>query len=182
MLLHPVIIETNRLVLKGFTPQDMTHLFTNYSPTEVSELLGHQNEAEYLTEKSKVDNGYATYNRTFLVFLLVEKTSHTVIGRCGLHNWNTDHHRAEIGYHMVLENYKRQGFMSEAVAAIIDHGFKELKLHRIEALVGRTNTASLRIIEKQGFVKEGLLRQHYFINGVYEDSVMFSKLAVEHFK
>jgi len=180
MELQPVIIETKRLVLKGYKPEDMTHLFTNYTQTEVSELLGHQNEEEYLKEKSKVENGYATYNRTFLVFLMVEKVSNLVIGRCGLHNWNTDHHRAEIGYHMVLENYKRQGLMTEAVIAIVDHGFKTLKLHRIEALVGANNAASLKIIAKQGFVKEGLLRQHYFINGVYEDSVMFSKLASEH--
>ena len=70
--------------------------------------------------------------------------------------------------------------MTEAVSSIIDYGFTKLKLHRIEALVGSNNIPSLKIIEKNRFIKEGLLRQHYYIADKYEDSVLFSKLYNEY--
>lgn len=180
MKLNPIIIETDRLFLKGYTPKDITTIFRNYSKNEIIEILGHRNEEEYLTEKNKEENGYATYNRRFIIFLLVEKISNKIIGRCGLHNWNVDHNRAEIGYNMQEDNFKCKGLMSEAVKSIIEYGFKELKLHRIEALVGSNNIASLKIIEKNHFTKEGFLREHYYIADKYEDSIFFSILHHEY--
>jgi len=81
---------------------------------------------------------------------------------------------------MEEEDYKRKGLMSEAVKTIIEYGFKELKLNRLEALVGKNNTASLRIIEKNNFVKEGVLKQHYYLNNGFEDSIVFSLLAEDY--
>jgi ribosomal-protein-alanine N-acetyltransferase len=180
MELQPVLIETERLILKGFSPKDMTIIFESYSKNEVMKLLGMRNDEEFKKEEYKQKNGYASYNRTFILFLLIEKVSNSVIGRCGLHNWNVDHKRAEIGYDIAEENYKRKGFMTEAVNAIIHYGFNDLKLHRIEALVGTENVASLRILEKQGFIKEGLLREHYYIDNKHVDSIMLSKLRSEY--
>ena len=70
--------------------------------------------------------------------------------------------------------------MTEAVSSIIDYGFNELNLHRIEALVGSNNIPSLKIIESQHFTKEGLLRQHYYLANKYEDSIVFSILYKEY--
>src|SRR5690606_38707150 len=172
--------ETKRLKLTGFSPQEMTSIFENFSKDEIKKILGHCTEEDYNKEEYKYKNGYASYNRSFILFLLSEKTSNKIIGRCGLHNWNTEHNRAEIGYNISDENSKRKGLMTEAVSAIIDYGFNTLKLHRIEALVGINNIPSLKIIEKNLFVKEGLLRQHHHTADKYEDSVLFSKLYNEY--
>lgn len=180
MNFNPINIETERLILKGLTPQDMTFIFDHYSKEEVMKTLGHSNEDEFEKEAHKQRNGYAAYNRTFLLFLLIDKSTEKIIGRCGLHNWNLDHKRAEIGYHLANDSFKRKGFMSEAVHAVISYGFNELKLHRIEALVGSTNIPSLKILEKHHFIREGLLREHYLVDGVYEDSVLFSILQSEY--
>ncbi len=176
MNLEPIKIETNRLLLTGFSPQDMKSIFENYRQDEIMRILGHRTEIEFHKEEHKQKNGYAAYNRSFLLFLLLEKTSNSIIGRCGLHNWNVEHKRAEIGYDISDENFKRKGFMSEAVSSVIEYGFINLQLHRIEALVGRHNVASLRILEKNNFVKEGLLREHYCVADNFEDSILFSKL------
>lgn len=173
-------IETERLILKGFSPDDMKVLFENYPKPEIKKILGHRSEEEYLKEESKYKNGYASYNRSFILFLLTDKSTGTIIGRCGLHNWNADHRRAEIGYTMEDENHKRKGLMAEAVEAIIGYGFKQMDLNRIEALVGPNNIPSLRLMEKNHFIREGVLRNHYYISGVFEDSVMFSKLREEY--
>nr|WP_294859731.1 GNAT family protein [uncultured Fluviicola sp.] len=173
------LIETKRLLLKGLSPEDMTIVFEQNPKQTVMTILGHRSEADYEKEYLKYKNGYATYNRSFMLFLLVDKTSDKIIGRCGLHNWNADHRRAEIGYVMEDEDSKKQGLMGEAVEAIIDYGFKVLNLHRIEALVGRENIPSLRLMEKNNFIREGVLREHYYVAGKFEDSIMFSKLLEE---
>lgn len=174
------LIETERLLLKGLSPEDMTEIFEGNLKPEIMKILGHRSEADYEKEYLKYKNGYATYNRSFLLFLLVDKTSDKIIGRCGLHNWNTDHRRAEIGYMMEDEDYKKLGLMGEAVEAIIDYGFRFLDLHRIEGLVGKENIPSLRLMEKNNFIREGLLREHYYVAGKFEDSIVFSKLREEY--
>lgn len=174
------IIETNRLTLKGLTPEGMTDIFEQYSKSEIKKLLGHRSEEDYQKEAYKQQNGYSCYNRRFKLFLLTDKATGTIIGRCGLHNWNPEHSRAEIGYAMEDEQYKRKGLMSEAVEAIIDHGFTKMELHRIEALVGTWNIPSLRLMEKNNFIKEGVLREHWLTNGKLEDSVVFSRLYPEY--
>jgi ribosomal-protein-alanine N-acetyltransferase len=178
--MHFEILETKRLLLKGLSPDDMTHIFENYTKPEIKKILGHRSEEEYQKEESKHKNGYSSYNRSFKLFLLIDKVSDTIIGRCGLHNWNEEHRRAEIGYVMEDENNKRKGLMTEALDAIIEYGFSKMNLHRMEALVGTQNIPSLRLMEKYNFIKEGVLRQHYYIANNYEDSVMFSKLYEEY--
>ncbi len=175
-----VIIETDRLVLKGLSPSDIKYIFDNLSKPEIKELLGHRTEEDYEKEESKHKNGYAAYNRSFLLFLLVDKESELIIGRCGLHNWNKEHKRAEIGYVMEMEDFKRKGLMTEAVKAIIDYGFRELSLNRIEAIVGAGNIPSLKIVESFNFIKEGTMRQQHFADDQYEDSIFFSKLRYEY--
>lgn len=182
MNLEPIKIETNRLILKGFSPQDMTIIFEKYSNVEIKKILGHRTEEEFQIEEFKQKNGYAAYNRSFVLFLLIEKITNNIIGRCGLHNWNLEHKRAEIGYNMADDNSKRKGLMTEAVSAVIDFGFIELKLHRIEAIVGNGNIPSLRIMAKYNFTKEGVMREHFFVGENYEDSFIFSKLQNEYFK
>ena len=180
MNLKPIIIETQRLKLTGYSSQDMTFIFENLNKDEIKKILGHRTDEDFQKEEYKYKNGYSSYNRAFILFLLTDKITNTIIGRCGLHSWNKEHHRAEIGYNISDENFKRKGLMTEAVSSIIDYGFTKLKLHRIEALVGSNNIPSLKIMEKNHFIKEGLLRQHFYVTDKFEDSVLFSKLYDEY--
>lgn len=169
-------IETERLLLRKLSPNDLKFIFKSYSEQDIRIILGHTTDEEFQKEKIKFENGYTTHNRSFENFQLIDKSTHKIIGHCGFHNWYVDHQRAELGYMIKDEDYKRKGIMSEALSAIIDYGFNSMDLHRIEALVGSDNTASLRIMNKFGFIKEGLLREHYFIHGKFEDSLVFSRL------
>lgn len=174
------IIETSRLILKGLYPEDMKYIFDHLTKSSIKEILGHRSDEEYLKEEYKHLNGYSSYNRSFQLFLLTEKESGRIIGRCGIHNWNIDSERAEIGYVMHEESFRKKGLMSEALIAIIEHGFEYLKLNRIDALVGVGNTASIRLLEKNNFKKEGVLKQQFKVDGKYEDAFVFAKLLSEY--
>ena len=55
-----------------------------------------------------------------------------------------------------------------------------MNLNRMEALVGPNNIASIKVIEKNGFVKEGIMRGHYKVGDGYEDSLIYSVLKSEY--
>lgn len=178
--LNFVTLETPRLLLRGISPEQMRYIFENLPKEEIKSILGHRSEQDYEKEVLKHQNGYSSYNRSFKLFLLTDKASGTIIGRCGIHNWNAGHRRAEVGYVMEDEQYKKKGLMTEALEAVLEYGFRHMNLNRIEALVGAGNIPSLRLMEKFGFIQEGLLRQHYFASDKFEDSLVFSKLYEEH--
>jgi len=174
------IIETKRLILKGLSPADMNYIFECCSKPAIKNILGHRSEEDYQKEEHKHKNGYSSYNRSFKLFLITDKAANIIIGRCGIHNWNAEHRRAEVGYVMEAEQYKRKGLMTEALKAVIAYGFNQLNLNRLEALVGIGNIPSLRLMEKYNFIQEGILRQHHAANNKFEDSVLFSLLYQEY--
>lgn len=174
------IIETPRMTLKGIPNQLMYNIFESYPKEQIKIILGHTSDEAFEKELYKHKNGYSSYRSAFVLFLLVDNTTQEIIGRCGLHNWNAECFRAEIGYHIEEERNKNKGYMSEAVAAIIDYGFNQLNLNRIEATVNPQNIPSVKILQKFRFVQEGYLKQHYFTSGQFVDSLILALLKTDY--
>jgi ribosomal-protein-alanine N-acetyltransferase len=101
------------------------------------------------------------------------KTDDNFIGHGGLFDIDKENGKAEIGYGL-LPGYWGKGYNSEAVEKIIDFGLKEMKLHRIYGLIVPGNDASVRVLEKFGFQKEGLLRDNGFARNKYFDMGIYS--------
>lgn len=171
---------TERLILKRVTPHDLKLIFAKYPKDDAKLLLGLSSDDEYISEKRKSDVGHTSHNRSILQFLFTDKETQKTIGRGGFHNWFFLHHRSEIGYLISDVSFRQKGLMNEALKAMIDYGFTTMNLHRIEALTGTDNLVSMRLLEKNGFTKEAVLRDHYYRDGAFVDSVMFSKLKHEH--
>ncbi len=84
----------------------------------------------------------------------------------------------KLGY-AVAHDWWGRGIATDAARTITDYGFQELGLHRVSAAVGPDNTASIRLVEQLGMVREGVIRDHVFTNGAWRDSVLYSALAEE---
>src|SRR5688572_13843785 len=168
--------QTSRLQLRKFTPEVYHQLFSNFSEPEIKEIIGLDSEEAYQKLLKKYEGGLASYNRSLVFFQLIERNSNAIIGGCGFHNWFPDHRRAELGYNLDKEEFKQQGFMKEAIAFVLNYGFQEMELHRVEALVSPNNVPSLKLVKHFGFQEEGLLKEHYFINDKFEDSLIFGLL------
>ena len=82
---------------------------------------------------------------------------------------------ASLGYWMG-QPYARSGHMSAAVAALMPYAFEHLRLHRVEAACVPTNQASIRVLEKCGFEREGYARSYLCINGVWADHLLFGRV------
>ncbi len=80
-----------------------------------------------------------------------------------------------LGYWMG-EPFVRRGHMTAAVKAVLPFTFSTLRLHRVEAACIPTNTASIRLLERAGFTREGYARQYLCINGTWHDHLLFARL------
>jgi RimJ/RimL family protein N-acetyltransferase len=84
----------------------------------------------------------------------------------------------KLGYAITAKEWGR-GYATDAARALVSYAFKELGLRRVTAAIGPDNTASIAVVQKLGFTREGVLRDHVFTNGAWRDSVLFSVLAHE---
>ena len=175
-------LTTSRLRLRKLTPEIFDYIYRELPASQQIKFLGLNSKEELEVERKKYKEGLWTHNKKFLYFQLLEQKNKKIIGWCGYHTWYLDHDRAEIGYGLFRDEYKNKGLMSEAIVPIIDYGFMQMELNRIEAFIGPENTASINLIKKLNFIKEGQLREHYCNNNRAEDSIVYSLLKREYEK
>ncbi|MBO6719020.1 MAG: GNAT family N-acetyltransferase [Rhizobiaceae bacterium] len=110
-------------------------------------------------------------------FLIFENRGRALVG--GLTLSNIRHgvaQSASIGY-WIGEPYSGKGLMLEALGLVAVHAFDKLKLHRLEAACIPDNNRSVRVLEKAGFTREGLLRSYLKINGIWQDHYLYALIA-----
>ena len=83
-----------------------------------------------------------------------------------------------LGY-WVGAPYVRQGYMTAAVRALLPAAFEVLRLHRMEAACIPTNIASIRLLERTGFKREGYARAYLCINGMWQDHLLYARLRTD---
>lgn len=82
---------------------------------------------------------------------------------------------ASVGYWMG-QPFARRGYMTGAVKAVLPFAFGTLRLHRVEAACIPTNDASIRLLQKCGFAREGYAREYLCINGIWQDHLLYARL------
>ena len=102
-----------------------------------------------------------------------------MVGMISLHDINYLDHKAYIGYWLDEDNLGR-GIMTEAVRALIEYGYGELDLNRIEIRAGVENVKSCAIPQRLGFTKEGVIRGAEYVNGVFIDLAIYGLLRDEY--
>ena len=109
-------------------------------------------------------------------FLTFDRVGRRLVGGLGLGNVRRGvSQSATLGY-WVGEPFARRGYTTEAVSLVLDHGFGQLELHRVEASCLPNNEASRRLLEKLGFTCEGLARGYLRIDGVWRDHLIYALL------
>lgn len=178
--LQSTILHTERLLLREMTPETYNKVMSQFMDSEIKTFFGMKTNEELELEKLRYQQGMTMSGKSFLYFHLVEKSNNQVLGWCGYHTWFKLHRRAEIGYVLNDDAYKRKGYMKEAIPEVIRYGFEVMHLNRIEALVSPDNKPSLKLINSNGFTREGLLREHYMSKNKLDDSIIFSLLLREY--
>ena len=109
-------------------------------------------------------------------FLIVRATDDVLVGGLTLANIRRGVAQAgSIGY-WTGEPFARQGYMTAALRALIPFSFATLRLHRLEAACIPSNAASIALLEKTGFQREGYARGYLCINGLWQDHLLYARL------
>jgi [ribosomal protein S5]-alanine N-acetyltransferase len=120
-------------------------------------------------EDQRTDQAYA--------FFIFRQEDNVLVGGLTLANVRRGVAQAgSLGY-WLGEPFVRRGYMTAAVKALLPFTFGTLKLHRVEAACIPTNVASIRLLEKCGFMREGYAREYLCINGVWQDHLLYARLA-----
>lgn len=109
-------------------------------------------------------------------FAVLLRDGCTFIGMVNYHARNTAHRRLGVGW-ILVPHYAGQGYMSEAMTALLSHCFGALLTHRVEAEIAAENSRSVRLAERLGFCREGLLRDRMQVGGVTRSMAMYGLLA-----
>ncbi|GAA6614965.1 GNAT family N-acetyltransferase [Scytonema sp. NUACC26] len=175
---HFPTIETKNLILRETKLADAQDIFQIFANDEVTryhdlETATRVEQAQFLIER----RAERFQNKQGIRWGIARKEDNIIIGSCGYSIKNR--FLLEIGYELARD-YWGKGIMTEALQAIIKWGFQELDINRIEAMVLIENIASIRLLEKMGFLEEGLLREYGFWKGQFHDLKLFSLLRKEY--
>lgn len=161
------MIETDRLVLRRMKVSDYADMY-EYSRSDLV--------TKYLLWNSHPD---ARYTRDYLGYIqsqyragefydwaVIHKETGKMIGTCGFARLDFENNSAEIGY-VLNPDFWRKGYATEAVKRVINFGFHDLNLHRIEARYIVGNEVSRRVMEKCGMVFEGIHKSSLYVKDKY---------------
>lgn len=173
------ILNTDRLDLVEIKQSHLGNIYKLFSDENVTKfynLLPLKNEQE--AQKS-----FDWFQKRFIDKLGIRwgialKGQQEIIGTVGFNNF-TKQHRANIGYDLQTEHWNN-GYITEALKAVINFGFNKLEINRIEAEVMQGNKISESVLTKLNFKNEGVLREWMFWNDNHYDMTMFSLLKVDY--
>lgn len=172
-------LTTPRLRLRKFKRGDVRDIFAYASDPQVTLYTPWEHHRELETTRNFLDTILAAYRQGRPApWAIVLRENNSLIGAIGIRNWTMEHARAEVGYVLARQHWGK-GYASEALQAVLAFGFSRMELNRIEAKCVPENKGSIRVLEKSGLRREGLLREVEFCKGKFGDLNLYSILRHE---
>ena len=165
-------LETDRLLLKCISSEDRGFLLTQFSCDEVNRYLF---DAEPLADIQDADEIIDFYiqpePRNQHRWILIRKDDRAKLGTCGFHCWNRTDNCCDVGYDL-YPDFWGNGYMSEAMQAILSFAKDEMGIKRIDACIYIENDASLKLAKNLGFVFKGKMRDEIFRGIAYPHKIL----------
>ena len=166
-------IRMSDVVLREIRPEDANNFFHYINNMHVKKYLS-ADDTPSTIEKAREELGY--WSRLFryrhsIYWGIADSKTDQLIGTCGFNNWSTCHQRAEISYDLAYE-YWGKGIMTRIIAAMCEFSFTKMNTNRIQATVTLENMASFKVLEKNGFIAEGMMRNYGLLHGQKKDFYM----------
>lgn len=177
MQLQNIILESSRLQMRPVTLADVDTVHTLHSLPQIDEFNTLGIPANIGVTQELVTRWITETRATppvSCVFYIGSKTNE-FIGLIGITMGKPNRSSAEIGY-KIHPTFWNQGYATEAVNQILNFCFTQLKLHRIEAGCATQNIASIKVLEKAGFTREGRKRKILPIRGNWVDNFFYAIL------
>ena len=173
------VLETPRLRLRPYRTDDDEAMFALYSDPRVMRYWSFPAWVELAQARIYLQRATAGMDSgEIFPWAIADRASDRLIGALTLFSLHAEQLRAEVGYSL-SPDYQGRGLAAEALRCGLAHAFDSLGLVRVEADIDPRNQPSCRLLEKIGFVREGLLRKRWRVNGEVCDSAFYGLLADE---
>ncbi len=173
-----MMLHTNRLHLREILLSDINSIHTLHSLPQTDEF-NTMGIPETIDVTKKIVNdwllGQTSIPRASYIFCIDLIETKQFIGLIALNLGKPNYRIAEVWF-KIHAAYWNNGYTTEALQKLLHFGFSELKLHRIEAGCAAENTASAKVLEKAGMIKEGMKRKILPIRGVWKDNYFYAIL------
>lgn len=167
-------LTTERLTLRQLATEDDNDLFVLRSDEHVMKYIArplYKNIEEAREKIVYLNNGIAKSEWIFWTITLKNDTK--LIGTICLWNIIKEHYRAEVGFEL-HPNFQGKGLMQEALTAVLDYGFKDMGFHSIVGYVNPNNLSSIKLMERNNFVREAYFKEDVFFNRKFRDTAVYS--------
>jgi ribosomal-protein-alanine N-acetyltransferase len=174
---EPVTLTPDRLVLRPLVAADAADLFTIFSDPAVMRYWSStawdslQQADNYI---ASADAGIASGSDLRLGITLAG--SGKLVGQVALYRFDQQNRRCDVGYALGRAHWG-QGYLAEALGAMLGHGFAALGLNRVEADIDPRNVASAKVLERMGFKMEGLMPERWIVAGEVCDTAFYGLLG-----
>lgn len=111
-------------------------------------------------------------------FLIIEDKEGSIVGNINSHDCDSINGTFQYGLY-IIEKHRKKGYASEAIQIFLQFYFLELGYQKAEVRVYSFNESSIKLHEKCGFIKEGVLRNHHYTSGKYHDVVCYGMTKEE---
>ena len=173
-------LKTERLSLRPMHVIDAEDMFDYAKREQVTEYLLWKEHPSVSYTKDYLKYIHSRYALgDFYDWAVIDRESRRMIGTCGFTKIDTANNSAEIGY-VLNPDFWGRGFATEAAMCVLEFGFRELGLRRIEARFMKGNDASLAVMKKLGMTLDGYLRDNIYVKGYYRTVGVCSVLATEY--
>lgn len=171
------ILRGARITLRGYREGDLPDFYAVHSDPRVMRYWSFPAWTEISQAREYFDSALGGRDAgRLLCWAIAEAGSDRVMGGVTLFAINRVQGRAEIGYALGSAHWGR-GYAQEALRLALGHAFAGLGLRRVEADIDPRNGASCRLVERLGFVREGVLRERWEVAGEVCDSALYGLLA-----
>lgn len=172
------VLTTKRLQLRQLSDNDVGDIFELFRDDHVTRYY----DIASFSERNEAEEWINAMTRRFstnqgIRWAITRNGHEKVIGTCGF-VWKSHNYSAVLGYELTPD-YWGNGYITEAVEAIVGaafHSMAPFQLNRVEALTYPENGASMAVLKKLGFEREGVLRQWGYWKGEFHDLACFSVL------
>jgi ribosomal-protein-alanine N-acetyltransferase len=174
---HP-ILSTPRLRLRQFRIDDVDAMHECFANPEAMRFWNQPVYTKRIETERAVRNFIDCTPSYYRFWAVADAGTDRCLGLVNYHDGHIRSKRVSIGY-IVDPTHHRQGIATEAVSAMLDFCFGELGLHRAQAFIDPNNTASIALVEKLGFRREGLLRDNLRVGDVWRSDLLYALLVTD---
>ena len=171
-------LSSSHYLLKQILPEDQQFIFDGLSHPKVIPYYGVRYHS-FEDAKRQLDFYEDLWHwGTGIWWKIVDKKTLEKTGAIGFNNYQVQHNKAEIGYWLLPQFWKR-GIITEVLPVLIDYIQNQKNIHRIEALVEEDNHASRKVLERFGFTYEGKMRDCEYKDDRYISLLIYSLLETD---